>query len=84
MWSYYGSKTNMVDLYPPPKHDLIIEPFAGAAKYALKYFERDVLLIDSYDVVIRIWQWLQQCSKHDILSLPKPNKRSTQAAKAVL
>lgn len=70
MWSYYGSKTTMVDLYPPPKHDKIIEPFAGAAKYALKYWEKDVLLVDKYEVIIKIWKWLQQCSPKDILKLP--------------
>lgn len=71
MWSYYGSKSMLVDLYPKPKFDKIIEPFAGTARYSLKYFENDVTLIDKYDVVIKIWKWLQQCSKADILSLPK-------------
>ena len=70
MWSYYGAKTNIVDHYPPPKFDKIIEPFAGSARYALKYFDRDVLLVDKYDVIIKIWKWLQQCSPNDILGLP--------------
>lgn len=70
MWTYYGSKSNLVDLYPPPKRDKIIEPFAGSARYSLKYFDRDVLLVDKYEVVIRIWKWLQQCSERDILGLP--------------
>lgn len=72
MWSYYGSKTSMVDLYPPPMHDKIVEPFAGTAKYSLKYFEKDVLLCDKYKVIIDIWKWLQKCSKNDVLSLPRP------------
>jgi hypothetical protein len=70
MWSYYGAKTNVIDHYPPPKEDKIIEPFAGTARYALKYFEKDVLIVDKYDVVINIWKWLQKCSKKDVLSLP--------------
>lgn len=74
MFSYYGSKTNLVGLYPKPKYDTIIEPFAGAAKYALKYFEKEVLLIDKYPVLIRIWKWLQQCSPNDILKLPRTLK----------
>lgn len=72
MWSYYGSKSKIVDLYPPPKYGKIIEPFAGSAQYALKYWDRQVLINDKYDVVFRIWKWLQQCSKEDILSLPEP------------
>lgn len=71
MWSYYGAKTNIIDYYPAPKHDKIIEPFAGSARYALKYFDRDVLLIDKYPVIVKIWKWLQQCSPNDILSLPR-------------
>jgi hypothetical protein len=71
MWSYYGAKTNLISLYPKPKHDRIIEPFAGTAKYSLKYFEKDVLLIDKYPVIIKIWKWLQECSPNDILKLPR-------------
>lgn len=71
MWSYYGSKANLIDCYPMPKHRKLIEPFAGSARYALKHFDRDVLLVDKYDVIIRIWKWLQKCSPSDVLSLPR-------------
>ncbi len=77
MWSYYGAKTNIVDSYPAPIHPKIIEPFAGSARYSLKYFDRDVLLIDKYSVVIRIWQWLQQCSPGDITGLPRLKGRES-------
>lgn len=70
MWSYYGSKTNIIDSYPKPMFDKIIEPFAGTARYALKYFEKDVLLIDKYEVIVNIWKYLQQCSIEDIKRLP--------------
>jgi site-specific DNA-adenine methylase len=72
MWSYYGAKTNLVKKYPAPTESKIIEPFAGSARYALEYFDRDVLLVDSYDVIVRIWKWLQQCSPKDVLSVPIP------------
>ncbi len=71
MFSYYGSKSKIVDLYPSPKFGKIIEPFAGSARYALKYFDRDVLLVDKYDVIVKIWHYLQQASEKDILGLPK-------------
>lgn len=73
MFSYYGSKSKMVDYYPPPKHEKIIEPFAGSARYSLKYFENDILLLDKYEPIIKIWKWLQQCSPNDILKLPNLN-----------
>lgn len=71
MWGYYGAKTNVIKHYPKPKHDLIIEPFAGTARYSLRFFEHDIHLIDKYEVVIKIWHWLQQCSEKDVLSLPR-------------
>src|SRR5687768_15867260 len=74
MWSYYGAKTNIVHLYPPPKYGKIIEPFAGTARYALKYWDREILIVDKYEVLIRIWKWLQQCSPKDVLGLPRYKK----------
>lgn len=70
MFSYYGSKTDLVKHYPVPKYDRIIEPFAGAAKYSLKYYDRDITLIEKYEVLVRIWNWLQECDPEDVLKLP--------------
>lgn len=72
MWSYYGRKSKLVHLYPDPKHDVIIEPFAGTACYALykDNWERSVILRDVNPKIIRIWKWLQAASPGDILSLP--------------
>lgn len=70
MWSYYGSKANMAKRYPKPTCDKIIEAFAGSAKYSLQHFEKDVLLVDKYQVIIDIWEYLQRCSPADILKLP--------------
>jgi hypothetical protein len=70
MFSYYGSKSKIVDYYPPPKHERIIEPFAGSARYALKYFYKQITLVDKYEVIIKTWKWLQQCSPNDIKKLP--------------
>lgn len=71
MFRYYGSKSKIVDYYPPPKYKRIIEPFAGSARYSLKYWQHDILLVDKYDVIVRVWKWLQRCSMQDILKLPK-------------
>ena len=70
MFSYYGSKGKVVDCYPPPKFNKIIEPFAGSARYSLKYWENDILLIDKFHKIIAIWHYLQQASEKDILGLP--------------
>jgi len=70
MFSYYGSKSKIVDYYPPPKHKKIIEPFAGSARYSLKYWQNDVTLIDKYPVIVAIWNYLINATKKDILDLP--------------
>ncbi len=74
MWSYYGSKSKIVHLYPNPVHDKIIEPFAGSGRYSLLHFEKDILLVDKYEVIVKIWHYLQSCSPSDILGLPKLQK----------
>lgn len=71
MWSYYGSKSKVISYYTPPMYQRVIEPFAGTAQYALRYFDHDVLLVDKYDVIVRVWKWLQRCSKQDVLGLPR-------------
>lgn len=71
MFSYYGSKSKIVDYYPPPKYGKIIEPFAGSARYSLKYWDRDITIFDKYHVIIDVWLYLQQASKNDILNLPR-------------
>jgi site-specific DNA-adenine methylase len=72
MFSYYGSKSKIIDSYPKPRYDKIIEPFAGSARYSLKWFDRDILIVDKYEVIVRIWKYLQQCTPKDIMSLPEP------------
>jgi hypothetical protein len=72
MFSYYGSKSKVVHLYPKPKFGKIIEPFAGSARYSLKYFDRDVLLVDKWDVIVKVWRYLQQASPADVMGLPEP------------
>jgi hypothetical protein len=74
MISYYGSKSKLVNLYPEPIHDKIIEPFAGSARYSLKYWDKDVLLIDKYEPIIKMWHWLQQATEKDLDNLPVPKK----------
>lgn len=74
MFGYYGSKSKLVHYYPKPKHNIIIEPFAGSARYSLLHYQYDVTLIDKYDVVTNIWKWLQQCNENDILKLPIPKQ----------
>ena len=71
MFNYYGSKSKIVHLYPTPKFDDINEVFAGSARYSLRFWDRNITIIDKYKPIIKIWEYLQKCSKNDILNLPK-------------
>ena len=65
MFSYYGSKSKIVHLYPTPKFDKIIEPFAGSARYSLRFWQKDILLVDKSELVIEVWHYLQNASKNE-------------------
>jgi hypothetical protein len=66
LFSYYGAKSKLAHLYPKPKHDAIIEPFAGGASYSLLYRERQVLINDLDDKTIAIWKYLLRPNALDI------------------
>lgn len=60
MWNYFGAKTRVVRLYPPPLPGLpVIEPFCGAAAYSLYHDWPDVLLNDISPAVVGAWHYLQ-------------------------
>lgn len=78
-FNYFGRKARIAHLYPRPDHDLIIEPFAGSAAYALHadHWTRDVLLIEKHPTIAELWRWLldPNTQPEDILELPDmPNK----------
>lgn len=71
MFSYYGRKSKIIKYYPTPMYDTIIEPFAGSAAYSMQYFEKNVILIEKYDVLVKLWQWLiHEATEKEILALP--------------
>lgn len=70
MFSYYGAKTKIVKHYPHPEYGKIVEPFAGSARYSLRHYELDIELYETYIKPFKIWEYLIQASRRDILSLP--------------
>jgi len=70
MFSYYGSKSRIARFYPAPKHDILIEPFAGSARYALEHWEKQVWLYDVNPKIVAVWQYLIAATERDILGLP--------------
>ncbi len=58
VFSFYGGKSKIVNCYPPPKHDLIIDPFAGAAAYSWRWHEHQVWVNELDERVYAIWEFL--------------------------
>ena len=69
-WRYYGGKYRAAPHYPAPQHDTIIEPFAGAAGYSMRYPDRKVILCDLYPVIVGIWSYLIRTSAEEIRRIP--------------
>ena len=67
---YFGGKWRAADTYPPPRHGTIVEPFAGAAGYAMRYPDRQVILVDRYHVIAAVWRWLIGASADDVRAIP--------------
>jgi hypothetical protein len=69
-FTYTGGKYRLAPRYPEPRHNLIIEPFAGSAGYSLRHPEREVLLIDLSPNVVTLWEYLIAASPSDVRALP--------------
>lgn len=69
-WCYYGGKWRSAPRYPAPRHDTIVEPFAGAAGYATRYADRRVVLVEADPIVAELWRWLIHTPEAEVLALP--------------
>lgn len=67
---YFGSKAQLGRHYPPPRHETIVEPFAGGAGYSLWYPHARVTLMDKDPQVVALWRYLTAASEREILRLP--------------
>lgn len=70
MFSYFGSKYKLAKHYGAPRHDTVIEPFAGSAAYSLYWEPKNVILIEKSTVISGIWQYLISASPARIMALP--------------
>lgn len=67
---YFGGKWRAAPKYPSPQHNLIIEPFAGAAGYSTRYPNKQVKLFDVDPIIVGLWQYLIKATPQEILTLP--------------
>ena len=69
-WRYFGAKWKLAPRYPAPRHTSIVEPFAGAAGYSLRHFDRDITLVEKYPVVAAVWRYLTLVSVWELERIP--------------
>jgi site-specific DNA-adenine methylase len=70
LFSYYGGKWRAAPRYPAPLHSTIIEPFAGAAGYAHRYPDHNVILVERNPKVAATWRYLLRASAAEVRALP--------------
>ena len=73
MFDYYGSKNMLAKMYPEPKYDLIVEPFAGSAAYSMYWLHRNpnlkAVLVEKSERVFGMWKWLKSATEKDLDNL---------------
>lgn len=69
-WRYYGGKWRAAPRYPAPGFDTIVEPFAGAAGYALRHSQMRVILVEKYHVVAEVWRYLIGVKESEVRAIP--------------
>jgi len=70
-WRYYGGKWRAAPRYPAPAYDTIVEPFAGAAGYSLRYPERQVVLVEKYPTICEMWRYLIGAKASEVRRIPE-------------
>lgn len=65
LFKWFGSKWQSGKGMPSPKHDIIVEPFAGGAGYSLRYAEKKVILCEADPHLFKLWSWLIEEAKQD-------------------
>jgi len=68
---YYGGKYRAAPRYPNPTHAMIVEPFAGAAGYSLRYPERRVILVERFAVLAEMWRYLISVPSAEVTRIPE-------------
>ncbi len=59
LFKWFGSKWSASKHYPEPKHEYVVEPFAGGAGYSLRHHAKSVILAESNEHIRKLWCWLK-------------------------
>jgi site-specific DNA-adenine methylase len=70
-FGFYGGKwRDALKHYPPPSHEIVVEPFAGSAGYSLRHYNHRVMLCEVDPVIAGVWQYLIAVTEKEIRAIP--------------
>lgn len=69
-FTYFGGKYRAAPKYPEPYYETIVEPFAGAAGYSVRYPDRQIRLYDLDEKICGLWAYLIAANSDEIMKLP--------------
>lgn len=69
-FTYFGGKWRAAHHYPAPRYRTIMEPFAGAAGYSVRYPDHDVVLVERDPTIAALWRYLISVDPAEVLALP--------------
>lgn len=69
-FSYYGAKYTCAGYLGKPKHNVVVEPFAGSACFSTRWNVDNVFLYDISEDICSLWDFLINCSDNDIKNIP--------------
>lgn len=80
MFYFYGGKRRLAGFYPPPQHDVVVEPFAGSGAYSVRHLIpgngrkpiKRAILIEKDPRVCDIWERLLAMDPDELLRHPVP------------
>lgn len=71
LFKWFGSKWLSSRVLPAPKHEVLVEPYAGGAAYALRHSELGVVLCEREKNLVALWPWLiREATDQDVREIP--------------
>lgn len=64
-FKYYGGKVSVARHYGPPTHEIVIEPFCGAAGFCTYWNVKHAILIEKDPTIYAIWDYLINHATYD-------------------
>jgi len=69
-FTMFGAKWRAAPRYPKPQYSTIVEPFAGAAGYSVRYADRNIRLYELNPAFYGVWHYLIHVRPSEVMRIP--------------